>query len=81
MEQIINILIGTGAIGFFAFLILKERKDNKSGPKIDYKDPFNSIKDKIKPPDLNKIKEELKDETPQESADNVNDLLNDLFNN
>ena len=79
MEQLINILIALGGVGFFGWLLMVERSRNKGGPV----DPYNSIegKPKIKPPDLNKIKEAIKDETPQESTDHVNSLLNDLFPN
>ena len=76
MEQIINILIGLGGAGFFAFLILKGRKDKRDNDRFD---TYKESKVTIKPPDLNKIKEGIKDETPQESVDHVNNLFNELF--
>ncbi len=35
----------------------------------------------LKPPDVEKIKEEFKNETPQESVDHITRLLDELFPN
>jgi len=78
MEQLINILIALGGVGFFGWLIMMGRKDSKEGPKETF-DPFTEGDYKPKSPDLNEIKKGIENETPQESIDNVNDLLDDLF--
>ena len=76
MEQVINILIFLGGVGFFIFMLMHGRKEKKEN---DFFDTYKPLKDPIKAPDLDKISEGVENETPQESVDHTNDLLNDLF--
>jgi len=76
MEQIINILIGLGGVGFFIVLILHGRYEKRQN---DFFDTYKPMGTSINPPDIEEIEKELKNETPEKSVIHVNDLLNTLF--
>ena len=74
--QILTILVLT--LGGAFFLKGKLKFPPFRGKEKSFEEPLPSPP-LIKPPDIEKIKEEFKDETPKESADHVTDLLNELF--